>query len=61
MRTDDKWSRSNPHQQKVLDLWKKHGGDIHGPHIETVTIPESQFYKFLEEFLHESTTYNSVG
>jgi len=29
-------------------LWKRHGGGTHGPHVETMTIPEAKFGDFLE-------------
>jgi hypothetical protein len=31
------------------ELWRKHGGDQHGPRIETMTIPESNFNAFLKD------------
>ena len=30
-------------------LWRKHGGDQHGPRVETMTIPESNFEAFIRD------------
>lgn len=33
----------------VRQLWKKHGGDQHGPRVETMTIPEANFAAFIAD------------
>lgn len=37
-------------KQLVRDLWKKHGGEQHGPITETMTIPAHKFYAFMAEW-----------
>ena len=36
---------------EIKKLWRKHGGDQHGPRVETMTIPEDGFYSFILELL----------
>lgn len=33
-------------EQEMRDEWLGAGGRIHGPHTETVTMPESDYFKF---------------
>lgn len=48
---DDKWLRpGNPKHEEALKAWREHGGEIHGPNVETVTMPEEKFYIFLDSF-----------
>lgn len=35
--------------QAVRPLVKKHGGQWHGPHVETLSMPETKFYEMLED------------
>lgn len=35
--------------QQVHELWTKHGGERHGPRVETVTMPLSRFLSFVED------------
>lgn len=37
----------------IKKLWRKHGGDQHGPRVETMTIPEDRFYDFILELLEK--------
>lgn len=36
-------------RNRIEDLWRKHGGSQHGPHVETKTIPADRFYEFLQD------------
>ena len=36
-------------REVAYDLAKKHGAQINGPHIETVLIPETDFYRLIDE------------
>lgn len=33
---------------ELIDLWRKAGGEFHGPNVETGTMPESQLLPFLQ-------------
>lgn len=37
-------------QREIRELWKKHGGDQHGPNVETVTMPLEHFHHFMEDY-----------
>lgn len=37
--------------QEIMALWYKHGGSVHGPRVETVTMPEEDFWSFVEAVL----------
>ena len=39
----------------VRKLWHKHGGDQHGPRVETMTIPEVNFNAFITEVIANHT------
>ena len=32
----------------IKKLWAEHGGETHGPRVETVTMPEHLFWGFVE-------------
>lgn len=34
-------------KSEIMGLWRAHGGDQHGPNIETVTMPLSKFCGFI--------------
>lgn len=36
---------------RVKALWRKHGGTQHGPRVEHYTIPEDDFWLFIDELL----------
>lgn len=35
----------------MRDLWRKHGGDFHGPRVETGTMPEADLLPFLRSLI----------
>jgi hypothetical protein len=35
----------------IRKIWAKHGGAQHGPRVETMTIPEADFFAFVTEIL----------
>jgi len=37
-------------EASIRALLTKHGGSIHGPRVETVSIPEAAFFRFLAAF-----------
>ena len=39
---------------ELKNLWRKHGGDQHGPRVETLTIPEANFMAFMTEAITRS-------
>lgn len=41
MKTDD----------ELRAMWREHGGDFHGPNVETGTMPEAQLLPFLRELM----------
>lgn len=34
-------------KRDIKALWREHGGRQHGPRVETMTIPEADFWKFI--------------
>lgn len=43
-------SMSFADKQAAMRLWKDHGGNHHGPNVETVTMPMNAFWSFLEAY-----------
>lgn len=41
--------RASLTQTQIMDLWRRHGGDVHGPRVETVTMPLLKFWGFVAE------------
>jgi hypothetical protein len=35
----------------IRKIWAQHGGTQHGPRVETMTIPEADFFAFVTEIL----------
>lgn len=40
-----------PSESEVDALFREHGGIFHGPHVETATIPQTGFYRFIEDVI----------
>lgn len=49
--TPNKGQIELPSDAVLLQHWKNFGGEVHGPRVETVTMPESQFYPFMRHML----------
>lgn len=47
--------RKQINKDKIRMLVKKHGGEFHGPNVEHLSIPESNFWNFIEEISKECT------
>lgn len=41
-------------RSEIKELWKKHGGSQHGPHVEHYTIEELAFYRFADELVQKA-------
>ncbi len=46
---------------EIRKLWRKHGGDQHGPRVETWTIPEDNMQAFVSDLLsqHDNPLVNA--
>lgn len=42
-----KWDQ----KEAAMKLWREHGGSVHGPNVETVTMPQNAFWSFLEAYI----------
>jgi hypothetical protein len=40
----------------IRKIWAQHGGAQHGPRVETMTIPEADFFAFVTEILNIERT-----
>lgn len=47
-------ARMMPSEAVVMDNWKQHGGYVHGPHVETVTMPLESFHRFMRSMLKQA-------
>lgn len=47
--------------EELRALWRKHGGDFHGPNVETGTMPESKLLPFLRSIVDYSAALESFA
>lgn len=45
-----------PSEAEVDELFRQHGGNFHGPHVETATITEADFYRFTQALILRTST-----
>lgn len=46
---------------EIRSLWRSHGGDQHGPRVETWTIPEANVEGFVDDLLKHNATPAASG
>lgn len=39
---------------EIRKIWRRHGGDQHGPRVETWTIPEANMKDFVSDLLRSA-------
>jgi hypothetical protein len=44
---DNEGGREAKRKATIMDLWEEHGGGVFGPHVETVSMPLSNFHDFI--------------
>jgi hypothetical protein len=38
---------------EIREMWKSWGGSFHGPHVETATMPETNFFAMMRAILNK--------